>query len=62
MTSSLSKRELAMIDLLRDALWEIETELQANDEREIKGNPLLQHKQQFVVRAKRKIATWEQDR
>jgi len=55
----MTTRETQMVNLLIDALWEIETELSANDAKEIAGNPLLKHKQQFVERAKRRIERWK---
>jgi hypothetical protein len=57
--SQITKREREMLDLLLDALWEIETDLDQSGADEVNSNPLLRHKRQFVTRARLKIKQWE---
>ena len=58
LAKALNKREAEMLDALRDALWEIESELEANDAKEVQSNPMLRAKRQFVDRTKKRIAKW----
>ncbi len=60
-SKALNNREQKMLDLLRDALWEIESELDANSPEEVKSNPMLQAKRAFVNRARKQIDKWLED-
>lgn len=52
------RRERAMLDLLENAIREIEHELEAAGPDEVRQHPMLKSKQQFVDRARKRIAKW----
>lgn len=55
---SRSRRERAILDLLEKAIREIEHELEAAGPDEVAQHPMLKGKQQFVDRARKRIAAW----
>ncbi len=56
----MTKTERAMVALLELALREIEHELEASGPDEVKQHPMLRSKDQFVRRARRRIAKWKE--
>lgn len=55
----MSPHKRTLLRLLSRALDEIQMELDAAGADEVRGNPILRGKQQFVDRTRRRIAGWE---
>ncbi len=52
------RRERLMLKLLEEALREIDLELWAAGQDEVRQHPILRGKRRFVDRARRQIARW----